>query len=270
MTNGVHADSTEINQGILELGNCICTTGTDLVQLQSDFYAYSVLYNIIHGLPPFESSSKLLLTVVEGLQRGSNIGALPQQVQTPVVKILDSCWQRIARADTSVRPTSLSILLAPLLKMPSVPTSALMARVPAVELEVQPTFSKPPPELATAFMAYPNTHMCPESGRRSTQPDKRPSFQASEQRPAPDSNRRSDHADRDRTSRTSSFRSDAPTDPGSPALPDLSMENVRQLMSMLQSQRDKHTRRSKIRPSELAGAYLADSTTTYALGARVD
>ena len=112
--------------------------------------------------------------------------------------------------------------------------------------------------------------MRPESDRSSTQPDKRPSFQPREQRPAPDRNRRSDHADRDRTSRTSSFRSDAPTDPGSPALPDLSMENVRQLMSMLQSQLDKHTRRSKIRPSELAGAYLADSTTTYALGARVD
>ena len=40
LTNGVHADRTEINQGILELGNHICTTGTDLVQLQSDFYAY--------------------------------------------------------------------------------------------------------------------------------------------------------------------------------------------------------------------------------------
>ena len=45
-------------------------------------------------------------------------------------------------------------------------------------------------------------------------------------------------------------------------------------MSMLQSQMDKHTRRSKIRPSELAGAYLAGSTSEttapYALGARVD
>ena len=48
------------------------------------------------------------------------------------------------------------------------------------------------------------------------------------------------------------------------------MENVKQLMSMLQSQLDKHTSLSKIRPSELAGAYLADSTNTYALGARVD
>ena len=48
------------------------------------------------------------------------------------------------------------------------------------------------------------------------------------------------------------------------------MDNIKQLMSMLQSQLDKHTRLSKIRPSELAGAYLADSTATYALGARVD
>ena len=102
LTNGVHADRTEINQGILELGNRLCTTGTDLVQLQSDIYAYSVLYNIIRGLPPFESSSKLLLTVVDGLQRGRNIGILPQQVQTQVVKILDGCRQRIARADRTL------------------------------------------------------------------------------------------------------------------------------------------------------------------------
>ena len=212
LTNSVHADRTEINQGILELGNRLCTTGTDLVQLQSDFYAYSVLY-IIHGLPPFESSSKLLFTVVEGLQRGRNIGILPQQVQTQVAKILDGCRQRIARADSSVRPMSLSILLAPLLKMPSVPTSALMARVPTVELDVPLTFGDPPPEPATAFMAY--TNMRPDPDRRSTQQDKRLSFQAREQRPAQDSNKRSDHTDRDRTSRTSSLRSDAPTDSGS-------------------------------------------------------
>ena len=48
------------------------------------------------------------------------------------------------------------------------------------------------------------------------------------------------------------------------------MDNVKQLRSLLQSQLDKHTRRSKTRSSELAGAYVADSTTTYALGAHVD
>ena len=100
-----------------------------------------------------------------------------------------ACRQRI-----TLRPTSLSILLAQLLKVPSAPTSALLARVPAVELAVPPTLGEPLPEPATALMTY--TNMSPDSDRRSTQPDKRPSFQAREQRPAPDHNRRSDHADR--------------------------------------------------------------------------
>ena len=93
---------------------------------------------------------------------------------------------------------SRSIPLAPLPKMPSVPTSALVARARAVELDVRPTFGEPPPEPATAFMAY--THARPEPDRRSTRPDQRPPFQAREQRPGPDRSRRSDHADRDRTS----------------------------------------------------------------------
>jgi hypothetical protein len=40
LTNGVHAARTEIDQVLLELGTCICTTGTVLAKLQSDFYAY--------------------------------------------------------------------------------------------------------------------------------------------------------------------------------------------------------------------------------------
>jgi hypothetical protein len=40
LTNGFHAARTEIDQALLELGTCICTTGTVLAKLQSDFYAY--------------------------------------------------------------------------------------------------------------------------------------------------------------------------------------------------------------------------------------
>lgn len=50
LTNGVHAARTEIDHALLELGSRICTTGADLAKLQSDFYAYSVLHNIIHAL----------------------------------------------------------------------------------------------------------------------------------------------------------------------------------------------------------------------------
>ena len=262
LTNGVHAARTEINQSILELGTRVCTTDTDLAKLHSDFYAFSVLHNIIHGRPPFESSSKLLLTVVDGLQRGHNISSLPRPVQTQVTKILDSFRQRLNQADSVVRPTSLSLLLAPLLKAPpttSVSGYALMARAPAEELAPPQNSDEPLHEPVTAYMARSNMR---------TDPDRRPTYQ-DKRLALSDRDTRQDLPNRDRTSRTSTHRSDAPTEMGPSVLPDLPMEQVQQLISLLQSQVDKHTRRSKIRPSERAAAYLAAPSHIHALGARV-
>ena len=104
----------------------------DLTILQSDFYAYSVLYNILYGHPPFAPSTKLLLAVVAGLQSGNNKSVLPVNIQAQVVKILDGFRNRLSRADTIVRPTSHTPLLAPLLSGTAPTVPALMARAPAV------------------------------------------------------------------------------------------------------------------------------------------
>jgi hypothetical protein len=88
-----------------------------------------------------------------------------------------------------------------------------------------------------------------------------------------DRNRRSDQLDSKRTSRTSTQRSNAPTDSARPAPTDLSLEQIRQLQRQLQAQVDKQSRSSQISPSNRATAFLAASesaTSGYTYHARID